>query len=67
MLGLSASIDGLTVNRPNLAPLGDLTIDGLRHHDRITRLVIHDGAHDWHDQPPPTSSRVGVRSAGADD
>jgi glycogen debranching enzyme len=55
MLGLSASIDGLALDRPDLAPLGDLTVDGLHHHDRLTRLVIHNGTAVWHDRPAPTS------------
>jgi glycogen debranching enzyme len=54
MLGLSTNIDGLSINRPNLAPIGDLVIDGIHHHDRSARLVIHDGTAVWHDQPPPT-------------
>jgi glycogen debranching enzyme len=54
MLGLSATLDGLTINRPQLRPLGELTIDGLRHNGRIVRLAIHDGTPVWHYRPAPT-------------
>ena len=43
MVGLTSTLDGLTIDRPELGPLGDLTIDGLRHHGRVVRLVIHNG------------------------
>ena len=55
MVGLSATLDGLTIDRPELGPLGDLTIDGLRHHGRVIRLVIHDGTAVWHDHRQATS------------
>ena len=55
MVGLSATVDGPTIDRPELGPIGDLTIDGLRHHGRVMRLVIHDGIAVWHDHPQATS------------